>query len=54
MQTFPDTFIFKGNVSEVRAQIGEAVPPLLAENIAQIVTVILSMSKNRQLAKARW
>lgn len=52
LQTFPDTFMFKGNASEVRAQIGEAVPPLLAENIARIVTAILSMSKNRHLAKA--
>jgi DNA (cytosine-5)-methyltransferase 1 len=34
IQTFPDSFIFKGNRSEVRAQIGEAAPPLLGKKIA--------------------
>jgi DNA (cytosine-5)-methyltransferase 1 len=28
LQTFPDTFIFKGPIGEVRKQIGNAVPPL--------------------------
>ncbi|MGC9079863.1 MAG: DNA cytosine methyltransferase, partial [Nanopusillaceae archaeon] len=28
LQTFPDDFVFKGTVSEVRKQIGNAVPPL--------------------------
>lgn len=35
LQTFPDNFIFEGNLSEIRAQIGEAVPPLMMKNIAQ-------------------
>lgn len=42
LQTFPDWFAFKGNVSQVRAQIGEAVPPLLGRKIAESVKVILS------------
>jgi DNA (cytosine-5)-methyltransferase 1 len=28
LQTFPDTFVFKGPIGEVRKQIGNAVPPL--------------------------
>lgn len=34
LQTFPDWFLFKGGSQEIRAQIGEAVPPLLAKRIA--------------------
>jgi len=41
LQTFPDWFLFKGSASEVRAQIGEAVPPLLGQKIAEAVEVIL-------------
>ena len=41
LQTFPDAFLFKGSSSEIRAQIGEAVPPLLAKKIAQAVKLIL-------------
>ncbi len=42
LQTFPDSFLFKGSSAEVRAQIGEAVPPLLGRKIAQIVKTILN------------
>jgi DNA (cytosine-5)-methyltransferase 1 len=31
LQTFPDDFVFEGNQEEIAAQIGNAVPPLLAE-----------------------
>jgi DNA (cytosine-5)-methyltransferase 1 len=31
LQTFPDDFVFEGNQEEVAAQIGNAVPPRLAE-----------------------
>jgi DNA (cytosine-5)-methyltransferase 1 len=47
LQTFPDHFKFEGNVSEVRAQIGEAVPTLLGNKIAKAVEIILgSVGKN--------
>jgi DNA (cytosine-5)-methyltransferase 1 len=39
LQTFPDTYHFCG--TNVRAQIGEAVPPLMAEHIALAVRTIL-------------
>jgi DNA (cytosine-5)-methyltransferase 1 len=41
LQTFPDSFLFHGSPAEVRAQIGEAVPPLLGKRIAQVVKTIL-------------
>lgn len=34
LQTFPDTFEFAGNQEEITAQIGNAVPPLLAYQLA--------------------
>lgn len=34
LQSFPDTFIFYGNKSSITKQIGNAVPPLLGEAIA--------------------
>ena len=42
LQTFPDSFLFQGTSSEVRAQIGEAVPTLLSLAIANAVYNILT------------
>jgi DNA (cytosine-5)-methyltransferase 1 len=47
LQTFPDEFRFKGNVSEIRAQIGEAVPTLLGNKIAKTVEIILNSVNER-------
>ncbi|RKO69240.1 DNA cytosine methyltransferase [Sphingobacterium puteale] len=33
LQSFPDNFIFKGSLSHIQQQIGNAVPPLLAKAI---------------------
>jgi len=41
-QSFPDSFIFKGSKIEIAKQIGNAVPPLLAARIADIIYVMLS------------
>jgi DNA (cytosine-5)-methyltransferase 1 len=41
LQTFPDDFVFKGNSSEIRAQIGEAVPPLLMKRVAEALADFL-------------
>jgi DNA (cytosine-5)-methyltransferase 1 len=35
LQSFPDDFIFLGNREEIAAQIGNAVPPVLAEAVAR-------------------
>jgi DNA (cytosine-5)-methyltransferase 1 len=42
LQSFPDSFIFKGTKIEIAKQIGNAVPPLLAARIADIVYVLLT------------
>jgi len=41
-QSFPDSFIFSGTKIEIAKQIGNAVPPLLAARIADIVYVLLT------------
>lgn len=35
LQTFPDSYIFAGNVGQIAAQLGNAVPPLLTKKIAE-------------------
>lgn len=42
LQTFPDSFLFTGSPREIRAQIGEAVPPLAAKRLAETLEKLLS------------
>lgn len=37
LQSFPDTFVFRGSKSSICKQIGNAVPPQLAEFVARII-----------------
>ena len=41
IQTFSDEFLFQGQ--HIRAQIGEAVPPLLGERIADVLRELLAV-----------
>lgn len=41
IQSFPDSFIFKGSKIEIARQIGNAVPPLLGQEVAAVVEQLL-------------
>jgi DNA (cytosine-5)-methyltransferase 1 len=42
LQTFPDDFVFEGSTTEVRRQIGNAVPP---QGIAGVVEALIPLFK---------
>jgi len=45
LQTFPDTFLFSGSKTQIRAQIGEAVPPLATKRLAQALAQVLALMR---------
>lgn len=44
IQSYPDNYIFKGTKSDIHLQIGNSVPPILAEKIANSIYEMLEES----------
>jgi DNA (cytosine-5)-methyltransferase 1 len=51
LQTFPDNYIFCGPVSEQRKQVGNAVPPWFAVQLAGLVHSLLDLGASGQRKK---
>lgn len=53
LQTFPDNYFFEGTRTQQYTQVGNAVPPLLAQQIAKVVCSVIQASKSESLRTAR-
>lgn len=47
LQTFPDNYFFEGTRTEQYGQIGNAVPPLLAKQIGEIILDFMTSARER-------
>jgi DNA (cytosine-5)-methyltransferase 1 len=49
LQGFPDNFVFQGNRVDVAHQIGNAVPPALAEHLGRSILAVLERSAEKHI-----
>jgi DNA (cytosine-5)-methyltransferase 1 len=54
LQTFPDDFAFVGSSARQFTQVGNAVPPLLAEQLARSVAEAIGAPSPRRLSSGRY
>ena len=54
LQSFADSFVFEGSKIEVAKQIGNAVPVLLAQRIAETVAWLMDKTQTKINSDARW
>jgi len=52
IQSFPDHFVFEGSASQIRQQIGNAVPPMLAQCIAEAIKPLVMRDTVGVITKA--
>jgi len=50
LQTFPDDYFFEGTPTDQYRQVGNAVPPYLAYQIARVVAKILGKTVREEIA----
>lgn len=53
LQTFPDNYFFEGNRTQQYWQVGNAVPPLLARKVAEVVFDFMQASKRSSPHRAQ-
>jgi DNA (cytosine-5)-methyltransferase 1 len=46
LQTFPDNYLFEGNRTQQYVQVGNAVPPFLAQQIGKVLMELLEQARN--------
>lgn len=46
LQTFPDNYYFEGQRTQQYAQVGNAVPPFLALQVAEVIAQLIAQRKN--------
>jgi DNA (cytosine-5)-methyltransferase 1 len=50
IQSFPDRFVFPGSRTAAYRQVGNAVPPLLAESIGKAISFILNKTSGEDMS----